>query len=209
MATVKLVTLRIHNETMVPLEPTVRAHEADDIFDAWLGDAPEVVIPAANGATLPLTREEIRTHAEYLGEALFQETRREPVGGIARPVTVEIVPVGGDPLPRLRVVDHTLEHPAVGVDPRAHDHLGSRRVRKPGFDDLDQPGQAEIPGDHLAKRRAQVGVSIERQDGYGNPPRSLAKNLERDFVLGRDGGGQEEEQDQAGGSQCVTPGSGK
>jgi len=61
MAYVKLVTLRIHTETMVPLEPTVRAHEADAIFDAWLGDAPEVVIPAANGAVLPLARDEVRT----------------------------------------------------------------------------------------------------------------------------------------------------
>jgi len=57
----RLVTLRIHTETMVPLEPTVHAHEADVIFDAWFGDAPEVVIPAANGATLPLARDEVRT----------------------------------------------------------------------------------------------------------------------------------------------------
>ena len=57
----KLVALRIVVDGLVPLEPTVHAHEADAIFDAWLGDAPEVVIPAANGATLPLTREEIRT----------------------------------------------------------------------------------------------------------------------------------------------------
>ena len=61
MAYMKLVTLSIHTETMVPLEATVHAHEADAVFDAWLGDAPEVVIPAANGAELPLAREEIRS----------------------------------------------------------------------------------------------------------------------------------------------------
>ena len=61
MSEKKLVTLRIHTAAMVPLEATVHAHEADVIFDAWLGDAPEVVIPAANGATLPLSGDEVRT----------------------------------------------------------------------------------------------------------------------------------------------------
>jgi len=61
------VTLRIFVDGFVPLEPTVHAHEADAIFDAWLGEAPEVVIPAANGATLPLAREEVRT-IETIGE---------------------------------------------------------------------------------------------------------------------------------------------
>jgi len=43
------------------VKPTVRSHEADAIYEAWLGDAPEVVIPAANGATLPLARDEVRS----------------------------------------------------------------------------------------------------------------------------------------------------
>ena len=54
------MTLRIHTEGMVPLEATIHTREADDIFDAWLGDAPEIVVPAANGSTLPLARGEVK-----------------------------------------------------------------------------------------------------------------------------------------------------
>jgi len=61
MVDMRLVTLRIHTETMVPLEVTVHAHEADAIFEAWLRNAEEVVAPAANGADLPLARGEIRS----------------------------------------------------------------------------------------------------------------------------------------------------
>ena len=64
----KLVALRIVVDGLVPLEPTVHAHEADAIFDAWLGDAAEIVIPAANGAELPLAREEISTIEDGVGK---------------------------------------------------------------------------------------------------------------------------------------------
>ena len=62
MATVKLVTLRIRTETMVPIEPTVHAHAADVIFDAWVGDAEEIRVPHPFADSfLPLPRRQVRT----------------------------------------------------------------------------------------------------------------------------------------------------
>ncbi len=46
---------------LVPLEPMVLPHEADIIFDQWLGDEDEIVVRAANGATLPRSRDEVQT----------------------------------------------------------------------------------------------------------------------------------------------------